>query len=274
MSGGQKKKLALACVLLSKNEILILDEPTNHLDHVMTQWLENWLKGYKGALIMITHDRYFLDRICNKIVELDKTKLYSYKTDYEGFLELKAQREEMQLSTQEKHRSILRKEIAWMQRGARARSTKQKAHIQRYEALRDEEKVQIDESAEIDSLSTRLGNKTIELHNISISFDNRVIIKERKKYMNLALVALGLSLTFAPLVRAEEAQTETVNGYSKEVWDKLMDNTLEYNEIDDLVHNFNPDIALARKKFNSNVDSISNNIDELEVALRDRKSVV
>ena len=178
LSGGQKKKLALACVLLSENEILILDEPTNHLDHNMTQWLEGRLKSYKGALVMITHDRYFLDLVCNKIVELDKTKLYSYKTDYEGFLELKAQREEMALSTQEKHRNILRKEIAWMQRGARARSTKQKAHIQRYEALRDEEKVQPDEVVEIESLSSRLGNKTIELHNVSISFEGKIVIND------------------------------------------------------------------------------------------------
>ena len=178
LSGGQKKKVALATVLLSKNEVLILDEPTNHLDHHMTEWLEEWLRNYRGTLVMITHDRYFLDLVCNRIVELDKGKLYSYKTNYEGFLALKTQREEMALSTQAKHQNILRKEIAWMQRGARARSTKQKAHIQRYEALRDEEKVQIDAQAEISSLSTRLGNKTIELDDICISFDGRNIIHD------------------------------------------------------------------------------------------------
>lgn len=176
LSGGQKKKVALAAVLLSKNEILILDEPTNHLDHNMTEWLEGWLKSYRGTLIMITHDRYFLDLVCNRIVELDKGKLYSYKTNYEGFLELKAQREEMALSTQAKHQNILRKEIAWIQRGARARSTKQKAHIRRYEMLRDEEKVQLDSQVEIGSLSSRLGNKTIEIENLSISFEGQPFI--------------------------------------------------------------------------------------------------
>jgi len=176
LSGGQKKKVALAGALLSKTEVLILDEPTNHLDNNMTEWLEEWLKNYKGVLVMVTHDRYFLDLVCNRIVEIDKGKLYSYKTNYEGFLELKAQREEMALSTQAKHQNILRKEIAWIQRGARARSTKQKAHIQRYEALRDEEKVAIDSQVEISALSSRLGKKTIELNNISKSYgDNKLI---------------------------------------------------------------------------------------------------
>lgn len=178
LSGGQKKKVALAATLLSKNELLILDEPTNHLDHEMTEWLEGWLKEYRGALIMITHDRYFLDLVCTRIVELDKGKLYSYSTNYEGFLELKAQREEMALATQAKHENILRKEIAWMQRGARARSTKQKAHIARYEALRDEEKVQIDGKVEIGALSSRLGNKTIELDSVCKSFGDKRIISD------------------------------------------------------------------------------------------------
>ena len=178
LSGGQKKKVALAAALLSKNEILILDEPTNHLDNYMTEWLEGWLKSYKGALIMVTHDRYFLDLVCNKIVEIDKGKLYSYKTNYEGFLALKAEREAMALSTQAKHENILRKELAWIQRGARARSTKQKAHIARYEALRDEEKVQLDENVSISALSSRLGKKTIELHNISKAYDGKDYIKD------------------------------------------------------------------------------------------------
>ncbi len=178
LSGGQKKKVALAAVLLSKNEILIMDEPTNHLDHNMTEWLEGWLKSYRGSLIMITHDRYFLDLVCNRIVELDKGKLYSYKTNYEGFLALKAEREEMALSTQAKHQNILRKEIAWMQRGARARSTKQKAHIKRYEALRDEEKVVVDTEVEIGSLSTRLGNKTIEMDDIAIAYEGKPLIRD------------------------------------------------------------------------------------------------
>lgn len=178
LSGGQKKKVALAGALLSHAEILILDEPTNHLDNYMTEWLEEWLKAYKGALIMVTHDRYFLDLVCNRIVEIDKTKLYSYKENYEGFLKLKAEREAMALSTQDKHENILRKELAWIQRGARARSTKQKAHIQRYEALRDEEKVKFDQAVEIQALSTRLGKKTIELKNISKAYGDNVLIKD------------------------------------------------------------------------------------------------
>lgn len=176
LSGGQKKRVALAGALLSRNEVLILDEPTNHLDNKMTEWLEDWLRSYKGALIMVTHDRYFLDLVCNRIVEIDKGKLYSYKTNYEGFLALKAEREEMALSTQSKHQNILRKEIAWMQRGARARSTKQKAHIQRYEALRDEEKIEFDGQVEIEAISSRLGNKTIEIKNISKAYGSKNII--------------------------------------------------------------------------------------------------
>ena len=144
----------------------------------MTEWLEQWLRDYKGALIMVTHDRYFLDLVCNRIVEIDKGKVYSYKENYEGFLELKAQREEMALSTQKKHENILRKEIAWIQRGARARSTKQKAHIARYEALRDEEKVQLDKSAEISALSSRMGKKTIELYNVSKQFGDTLYIND------------------------------------------------------------------------------------------------
>lgn len=178
LSGGQRKKVALAATLLSRNEVLILDEPTNHLDNEMTEWLEEWLRNYKGALMMVTHDRYFLDLVCNRIVELDKGKLYSYKTNYEGFLELKAQREEMALSTQDKHANILRKEIAWMQRGARARSTKQKAHIARYEALAAEEKIQIDGKVEIEAISSRLGKKTIELHGINKSYGDKSLIRD------------------------------------------------------------------------------------------------
>lgn len=178
LSGGQKKKVALAAALLSKSEVLVLDEPTNHLDNNMTEWLEDWLKSYKGALVMVTHDRYFLDLVCNRIVELDKTKLYSYKENYEGFLSLKAEREAMAASTRKKHENILRKEIAWIQRGARARSTKQKAHIQRYEALRDEEKIVLDGSVELEALSSRLGKKTIEIKNLSKAYGDNVLIKD------------------------------------------------------------------------------------------------
>lgn len=178
LSGGQKKKVALAGALLAKCEILILDEPTNHLDNYMTEWLEEYLKNYKGALIMVTHDRYFLDLVCNRIVELDKTKLYSYKENYEGFLSLKAEREAMAMSTQKKHENMLRKEIAWISRGARARSTKQKAHIARYEALRDEEKIEFDGHVALEALSSRLGKKTIELKNLTKSYGSKPLIKD------------------------------------------------------------------------------------------------
>lgn len=178
LSGGQKKKAALAAALLSKKEVLILDEPTNHLDNAMTEWLELYLREYKGALVMITHDRYFLDLVCNRIVEISQGKLYSYKTNYEGFLELKAQREASELSTQKKHENMLRKEIAWIQRGARARSTKQKAHIARYEALRDEEKIQTDKEVELNAAASRLGKKTIELHHISKAYGEKTLIRD------------------------------------------------------------------------------------------------
>ena len=138
LSGGQRKRAALAAALLGREELLILDEPTNHLDQGMATWLENYLKRRKGALIMVTHDRYFLDSVTNRIVEIDKGQFYSYQTNYSGYLELKAQREEMAVATERKRQSVLRVELEWIRRGARARSTKQKAHIQRYEELRDQ----------------------------------------------------------------------------------------------------------------------------------------
>ena len=178
LSGGQRKRVALASVLLSTADLLILDEPTNHLDSQMADWLEGYLKAFKGALLMITHDRYFLDSVTNRIVELDKGKLYSYQGGYEKYLELKAERLSMAEAAERKRQSILRTEIAWMQRGARARSTKQKAHIKRYEALRDEEKVAVDTEVEIGSLSTRLGNKTIEMDDIAIAYEGKPLIRD------------------------------------------------------------------------------------------------
>lgn len=170
LSGGQKKRAALVRTLLTESDLLVLDEPTNHLDSDMTEWLEEYLNKWKGAFIMITHDRYFLDRVTNKIVELDKGKLYSYQTNYSGFIALKAEREEMTLATERKAKTLFKTELAWMQRGARARSTKQKAHIQRFEALRDREKIVEDGSVEINALSSRLGKKTIELVEVSKGF--------------------------------------------------------------------------------------------------------
>ena len=175
LSGGQKKRVALVRTLLTESDLLVLDEPTNHLDSEMTEWLEDYLRKWKGSFIMITHDRYFLDRVTNKIVELDKGNLYSYQTNYSGFIALKAEREEMALATERKAKALFKTELAWMQRGARARSTKQKAHIQRFEALRDREKIQVDGTVEINALSSRMGKKTIELYDISKRYNNNIL---------------------------------------------------------------------------------------------------
>ena len=178
LSGGQKKRIALVRTLLTPAEILVLDEPTNHLDSDMAQWLEDYLNKYRGSFIMITHDRYFLDRVTNKIVELDKSKLYSYAANYSKFLELKTQREEMALASERKAQSLYRIDLEWMQRGARARSTKQKAHIQRFEELRDREKIAVDSKVEINSVSSRLGKKTIIFDHVSKGFNGNVLISD------------------------------------------------------------------------------------------------
>lgn len=170
LSGGQKKRVALARVLLHKADVLILDEPTNHLDSDMIEWLEQYLKSYRGVLIMVTHDRYFLDEVTNKIVELDQTKLYEYQTNYEGFVELKFEREQMALATQRKRESLLRTELEWVRRGARARSTKQKFRLQRYEELRSMAKTPDKQNVEMESVATRMGKKTICLKGIKKSY--------------------------------------------------------------------------------------------------------
>lgn len=176
LSGGQKKRVALVRTLLTSANILILDEPTNHMDNEMTQWLENYLERYQGAFIMVTHDRYFLDNAVNRIVEIDKGGIYNYEGNFTRFIELKTAREEMELSTERKAKSLYKMELEWMQRGPRARSTKQKAHIKRFENLRDRKKVEVDDQVHMDSLSTRLGRQTIELKNIEKSFNNIVLI--------------------------------------------------------------------------------------------------
>lgn len=176
LSGGQRKRIALANTLLSQADVLVLDEPTNHLDSSMADWLEEYLKGFRGALVMVTHDRYFLDSVSNRIVEIDKGKTYSYQTNYSGFLELKAEREEMAAATERKRQSILRVEIEWMKRGARARSTKQKAHIQRYETLAAQKGPVQDAELELSSVSTRMGKTTVELKGITKSYDGRMLI--------------------------------------------------------------------------------------------------
>jgi len=178
LSGGQKKRLALVSVLLSDADLLLLDEPTNHLDSEMSSWLEEQLKKYRGSIIMITHDRYFLDCVSDRIIEIDKGNIYSYKENYSGFLELKTAREESADASERKRQSILRVELEWVKRGARARSTKQKARLERYEELKNQNAPVKDEKVEIGSLSSRLGKTTIELENISKSFDGNTIIKD------------------------------------------------------------------------------------------------
>lgn len=178
LSGGERKRLALISVLLSPADILLLDEPTNHLDNDMADWLEDYLKKWRGALIMVTHDRYFLDSVTNRIVEIDKGSIYSYQTNYSGFLELKAQREEMEAASERKRQSILRVELEWIRRGARARSTKQKAHIQRYEELRDRQAPVQDAKVELSSISTRLGKTTVELEHICKRYGERTLIDD------------------------------------------------------------------------------------------------
>lgn len=178
LSGGQRKRLALISVLLSPADILLLDEPTNHLDNDMADWLEDYLKKWRGALIMVTHDRYFLDSVCNRIVEIDKGKIYSYQANYSGYLELKTQRQEMETASERKRQSILRVELEWIQRGARARSTKQKARIQRYEELRDRENPGQDSQMELSSISTRMGKTTVELENICKAYGDRKLIED------------------------------------------------------------------------------------------------
>ncbi len=178
LSGGQKKKVALAAALMAPCDILLLDEPTNHLNSDMILWLEDALMQRKGALVMVTHDRYFLDRVCSRIVEIDKGKLYNYQTNFAGFLEAKAAREDMELATYQKNKNILRMELEWMRRGARARSTKQKAHIQRYEELRDITKAPVqDGKVEVHTVSSRLGKKTLELVEISKGYGGRQLIE-------------------------------------------------------------------------------------------------
>lgn len=192
LSGGQKKKVALAKILTSSFEILLLDEPTNHLDSEMISWLEEYLKRYKGVVIMVTHDRYFLDKVTNKILEISRGKLYGYEANYSKFLEMKAQREEMELASERKRQSVLRMELEWAKRGCRARTTKQKARLERLDALKNGKAPVSDQTAEIDSVETRMGKKTIELHHISKSYGEKKLIDDFSyivlKNQNLGIV--------------------------------------------------------------------------------------
>ena len=178
LSGGQKKRAALARTLLLPSDILILDEPTNHLDEDMIRWLEQYLRRYRGTVITVTHDRYFLDQVTNRILEISRGKIYSYDANYSKFLELKAQREERELATERKRQSILRMELEWAARGCRARTTKQRARLDRLEALKAGKAPVFDKALELDSVETRMGKKTIELHHVSKSYEGRKIVED------------------------------------------------------------------------------------------------
>lgn len=191
LSGGQKKRVALARTLVNPADVLILDEPTNHIDNEMAVWLEEYLNQWKGVIIMVTHDRYFLDRVTNKILEIDHGKLYSYTANYSQFLELKAQREEMELASERKRQSVLRMELEWAKRGCRARTTKQRARLERLEALKNGKAPVRDAEVEIDSVETRMGKKTIELHHISKSYGQKKLIDDFE-YIVLKNQRLGI----------------------------------------------------------------------------------
>lgn len=178
LSGGQRKKVAMAKILASDFDVLLLDEPTNHLDAQMVSWLENYLQGFKGVILMVTHDRYFLDRVTNRILEISHGNIYSYDANYSGFLELKAAREEMELATERKRQSVLRMEIEWAKRGCRARSTKQKARLERLEELKKGSAPVKDQVVELDSVETRMGKKTIELHHVSKKYGDKIILDD------------------------------------------------------------------------------------------------
>ena len=178
LSGGQKKRAALVAAIMTPSDLLILDEPTNHLDSDMIEWLENFLQHFRGALLMITHDRYFLDEVTNQILEIDKGSAYRYESNYSGFLELKQQRLDFEQAAERKAAALYRKDLAWMLRGARARSTKQKAHIQRFEELRDRKRPEEERQVMLSSLPTRMGNKTIILEGISKSYEGKTLFKD------------------------------------------------------------------------------------------------
>ena len=176
LSGGQRKRVALAAALIHPADVLILDEPTNHLDSEMVAWLEDWLRRFKGGLVMVTHDRYFLERVVNHITELSRGKLYHYEANYSKYLELREQRQEMAEASERKRQSILRVEREWIMRGCRARTTKSKERIQRYEALLDQDAPETDEAVQMAAASSRLGKKIIELRDVSKAFDGRPIV--------------------------------------------------------------------------------------------------
>lgn len=178
LSGGQRKRVALARTLIQPADVLALDEPTNHLDNEMVAWLEDYLIRYRGVVLLVTHDRYFLDRVCNRILEIDRGKLYSYRANYTGFLEEKARRQEMELASERKRQSVMRMELEWARRGCRARSTKQRARLERLEALKNGAAPVQEQTVEMGSVKTRMGRKTVEFSHITKSFGGRTLISD------------------------------------------------------------------------------------------------
>ena len=178
LSGGQRRKVAMANILASDFDVLLLDEPTNHLDEQMIAWLEEYLRNFRGTVLMVTHDRYFMDKVTNKILEISHGAIYSYEANYSRFLELKAEREEMELASERKRQSVLRMELEWAKRGCRARSTKQRARLERLEALKNGKAPVQDQTVELDSVETRMGKKTIELHHVSKSYGDKKLVED------------------------------------------------------------------------------------------------
>jgi len=176
LSGGYRKRIALATALLSAPDVLLMDEPTNHLDALSVEWLQSYLNRYRGVLLLITHDRYFLDRVTNRIIEIDRGDIYTYIGNYSYYLEKKALAEESAMSSQRKHQGVLRRELEWLKRGPKARSTKQKARIERVHAMRDTEFKQAQGKVDISTVGRRIGKKVIELHNLTKGYDGRTLI--------------------------------------------------------------------------------------------------
>jgi len=178
LSGGYRKRIALAAALISEPDLLLMDEPTNHLDALSVEWLQSYLNRYRGALLLITHDRYFLDKVTNRIIEIDRGDIYNYTGNYSYYLEKKALAEESAVSTQRKHQGLLRKELEWLKKGPKARSTKQKARIDRAHALRDTEFKDINGKVDISTVGRRIGKKVIDLKNVSKGYNNRTLIHD------------------------------------------------------------------------------------------------
>ncbi len=192
LSGGQKKRIALALTLLEKSDLLILDEPTNHLDHEMIIWLEEYLQKFTGALLMVTHDRFFLDRVTTRILEINQTKIYNHETNYSGYLTRKLEREQMELASERKRNTLIKKEQEWMNQGIKARGTRSKKRVEKFQELLNTPKIQTKEQLQLDSFVSRLGNKTIELEAVSKAYGEQQIINnfsyQFQKYDRIGIV--------------------------------------------------------------------------------------